>query len=174
MFSDGARGLISPCKLYINGVQMGKVSFPDSTKMRCRIPKTLFGDTHDDCLNDQFEFKIINGDGKTFTRDIWMAESPPMFLSSAEFSKSTYSRSGGGVAKLTITGYSLYSTCEVKLSGLDYETTSSLGVGGGFPSQAITEFSLGALPHGGNYYVFLRRDNEHDWGFPIASFFATD
>ena len=63
-----------------------------------------------------------------------MANGHYMFIDGASFDQSTYSRSSGGVAKLTITGYSLYSSCEVKISGLDYEAVSGLGVGDGFPN----------------------------------------
>jgi hypothetical protein len=174
MFSNAGRGFYGACELFINGVAISGVTFPDSAKMRARIPKTLFGNTHDDCVTDQFDFKIINGDGRSFTRKVYMSMSPPMFLDGASFDQSTYSRSGGGVARLTITGYSLYSSCEVKLSGLDYEAVSALGAGNGFPNQAAIEFGVGALPHNGSYSVSIRRNSTADWGFPIASFTATN
>jgi hypothetical protein len=157
------------CSLSIanKGVSVKEIG-DDHNKIAFRIPKDLFGHLEDDCLEDEMDVTITNGDGKSFTTKAHFAKSPPMRIWDASFDKQIYKK-GSGNAVLTLEGYCIYSGAMVRLSsGNGYVKESGI-IAPGYPSIAQVDFLLGGLDFG-TYNLQIKKSESDDYGLPIASF----
>lgn len=136
-------------------------------KIHFRISKLHFGQLDNDCLVKEVAVSLTNGDGKNSTKMYNIATSPPMIVNQTSFDKEVYS--GESFARLTIKGYSIYSTAMLRLSGPnDYEAESNVGVQF-YPDEAHVDFLLTGLAKG-VYNLQVKRRQTDSYGFSTASF----
>lgn len=158
------------CSLFINNKAVPNVKKvgDGNNKLTFRVPRDHFGNLEDDCLEDEFEMKIVNGDNKSKTKLYHFAKSPPMRIHNASFDKASYPQ-GSSNAVLTVTGYALYSSAMVRLSSANgYSKEGNLGATS-YTDLVKTDFNIGGLQPG-VYNLQIKQSEDKDYAFSWASF----
>ncbi len=155
VFLNG-EGLYPPLTFTINGKALPVNSDNNAGRSaRGHIPIDFYG--HADPLpascegSSLYEFKVVNGDGKTYSRQLYIYQGPASFFN-YHFDASSYSLSSTHEAILHFDGYALRDDIYLAVQTLDntdQTTTSKIinaGIGTGFPNTADVTIDLGALP----------------------------
>jgi hypothetical protein len=169
IYLNGMAGAYGSCTVTIDNHNVPGVKTIDANKLTFRIPRNILGG-EDNCIEDIFPVKISNEDGKSQTRNIHIAKAPPMVITSAAFSKSTYGV-GDATATLKVKGYSLYSTAMVHMSKSGdpaFGTDASLGAAA-YADEVTLQFTLSAL-EAGEYHIQIKERDSDSYGFTLASF----
>jgi hypothetical protein len=169
IYLNAMAGAYGNCAVTIDNHNVPGVKTIDANKLTFRIPRNILGG-EDNCIEDIFPVKITNENGKSQTRNIHIAKAPPMVVTSAAFSKSTYNL-GDDNATLKVKGYSLYSTAMVHMSRSGdptFGTDAGLGASA-YSDEAILDFTLSAL-EAGEYHIQIKERDSDSYGFTLASF----
>ena len=154
IFLNG-EGLYPPLTFTINGKALPVNSDNNNGRSaRGHIPIDFYG--HADPLpgcqgSSLYEFKVVNADGKTYSRQLYIYQGPASSFSYT-FNASSYSLSTSNQAILHFDGYALRDDIYLAVKTLDntdQSTTSKIinaGIGAGFPNTADVTIDLGALP----------------------------
>jgi hypothetical protein len=169
VYLNGMAGAYGTCSVSIDNHTIPGVKTIDANKLTFRIPRNILGG-EDNCIEDIFPVKITNEDGKSQTKNVHIAKAPPMIITSAAFSKSTYG-AGDDNATLKVKGYSLYSTAMVHMSKSGdptFGTDANLGASP-YSDEVTLQFTLSALD-AGEYHIQIKKRDSDSYGFTLASF----
>jgi hypothetical protein len=151
----GGFGFYKPVTVTLNGQGVNTVFDANNTTSGVGfLPLTYFGQGSPvvDCnLEQPLHVKVTNGDGRSQTKDYPYFPCPNSQVLGASMNALVYSKSGGGAALLTVTGYALRSDYELTVSATDDFANSSFTEkinlnAAGFPNSVVQQIDLGALP----------------------------